>query len=246
MGGFIPTLSLAGITDIAWISVTNSTGLAMAEPVSNKPYRPKKWDSPQTQGESKMPFFIYDENGRYYYFDAVIKAEHRRDRRLTSHPVQTGSNITDHSFRIPSSVVFEIGVSDSMSCFEDKSDWNQEKEILSRSVNAFNHLCRLQDSGIGFTVTTRLHQYENMVIESVSAPEVKETANALKATIRFTEIIVSSNAKIQTVSSDKYVLEENTKANKQTIQKELVLTKEELGYINKGNLTKALMNVGLR
>jgi len=48
------------------------------------------------------------------------------------------------------------------------------------------------------------------------------------------------------VSSDKYVLEENTKANKQTIQKELVLTKEELGHINKGNLTKALMNVGLR
>lgn len=245
MGGFIPTFSLAGITDIAWISVTNSTGLAMAEPVTKKPYRPKKWDMPQTQGESKMPFFIYDENGRYYYFDAVITAEHRRDRRLSSHPVQTGSNITDHSFRVPSSVVFEIGVSDSMNCFEDKSDWNQEKEILSRSVNAFNHLCRLQDSGGGFTVTTRLHQYENMVIESISAPEKKETANALKATIRFTEIIVSSNAKIQTVSSDKYVLEENTKANKQTIQKEVVLTKEEFSRINKSNLTKALMNAGL-
>lgn len=243
MAGFIPTLSLAGITDIAWISVVNNTGLAMAEPASLNPYRPKQWDSPDI-GKSKMPFFISDENGKHYYFDAVIKAEHKRERRLTSHPVQTGSNITDHSFRIPSSIVLEIGVSDSMGCFEDKSDWNKEKEIISRSVNAFNHLSRLEDSGVSFTVTTRLHQYENMIIESISATEDNKTANALKAIIRFTEIIVSSNAEIKTESSDKYVLEENTKGNKQTLQKEVDLLKEDLGYANQSDVTNAFTNAG--
>lgn len=102
-------------------------------------YRPKIWDEPDT----KMLFYITDNQGNDYFFDGVLRVEHSSQRRLTQHPVQTGANITDHSFQVPSKLTMEIGVSDSMDFY--KLSWSGN--ALSKSVNAYQKLREIQDSG---------------------------------------------------------------------------------------------------
>jgi hypothetical protein len=169
--------------------------------VGNTPYRPKQWNE-------ELLFFltasVYDLNTkeystRYYYFDGVLKTEHVNQRRITQHPVQVGANITDHSFQLPARLTMEIGVSDAMDCYSLSNDWTSE--TVGRSINAFQGLKKLQESGKSLSVTTRLFTYDNMVIESISVPEDYRTLYTLRASIIFQQIITVqiSSTKISTM-----------------------------------------------
>jgi hypothetical protein len=149
--------------------------------IEKKAYHPKAWDNQETRALC----YITDVDGTDYFFDGVFKIEHSSTRRLTMHPVQTGANISDHSFQIPSRITMEIGVSDSMDIY--RNDWRGNS--LSKSVNAYHQLKKLQDSGEPLTVYTRLMNYENMVIESITTPEDYKTLYSMKALISFQQII---------------------------------------------------------
>ena len=183
-----------------WRTVVNAVGLATMEPMSNplKGYRPKIWDT-----QEKAMFYMEDNEATSYFFDAVLKTEHVGTRRLTTHPIQTGSAITDHSYRIPSTLTMEIGVSDAMDCYSEYFDW--KKGYGERSVNAYQALAKLRDSGEPLDVTTRLYVYKNMVIESLSAIEEYKTRNELRATVRFTEIIIAEGISSSKESIDPQV-----------------------------------------
>jgi hypothetical protein len=171
--------------------------------VGNTPYRPKQWNE-------ELLFFltasVYDLNTkeysiRYYYFDGVLKTEHVNQRRITQHPVQVGANITDHSFQLPARLTMEIGVSDVMDCYSLSNDWTSE--TVGRSINAFQGLKKLQESGKSLSVTTRLFTYDNMIIESISVPEDYRTLYSLRASIIFQQIITvqTSRTKISLVKN---------------------------------------------
>jgi hypothetical protein len=224
------SLALSDASYIGWRSAINAFGLATAEPSSVNAFRPKEW----SEG-SGMLFFMQDEDGNQYFFDGVLKTEHVRTRRVTAHPVQSGTNITDHSFKIPSNLTMEIGVSDVMDCFAD--DW--ANGYSSRSVNAYQQIKKLQDSGQPLKVTTRLDICYNMIIESVSAPEDYRTRNEFRSTIRFVEILIASGAKESTVSKDKYVKDENPTGYVGTVSEEI----EIFESFNQGSVKKALTDI---
>ena len=81
--------------------------------VSGEAYRPIGWAQkhPQT--------FIEDPDGNLWYFDAVMRLEHLESQRVTQHPVQTGANITDHSYAQPAQLTLDIGMSDVDPSVED-------------------------------------------------------------------------------------------------------------------------------
>ena len=45
-------------------------------------------------------------------FDAVLKTDHTSKVTATSHPVESGANISDHAFVEPAEISLEVGVSD--------------------------------------------------------------------------------------------------------------------------------------
>jgi hypothetical protein len=225
------SMALSDANYIAWRSSINAFGLATAEPSSVTAFRPKEW----SEG-SGMLFYMQDADGNQYFFDGVLKTEHVRTRRITAHPVQSGTNITDHSFKIPSTLTMEIGVSDVMDCFAE--DWKGGNS--SRSINAYQGLKKIQDSGQPLTVTTRLDICKNMIIESVSAPEDYRTRNELRSSIRFVEISIASGANIKTVSKDEYVSQENPTGQVGSVSEEI----EGFDSLNKTNLRKLLSNFG--
>ena len=122
-----------------------------------------------------------------YFFDAIIRSEHTTSLTITEHPVESGSSVSDHSFRNPSVLVMEIGMSD-----VSKSLVNGQFEGgWSRSVTAYQTLLELQEQRVPLQVLTRLKLYKNMIIETIAAPDDYTTFYGLKATITLRELIVA-------------------------------------------------------
>ena len=202
-----PQLNLSDTQYIIWQTTALSIASALPQAqVGNDGYRPSVWNNPELNGQNSLPelFYITDYFGNNYFFDAIFKVEHTSQRKLTQHPVQTGANITDHSYQIPARLIMDIGVSDLMQAYIQDSDWS--KMTTSRSVNAFQQLKKLQDTGQPFDVYTRLFHYQNMVIENMSAPEDYKSLYNLRASIAFQQIITASVAKIK-VSADPQVID---------------------------------------
>jgi len=206
-----PSLSLSGTQESVWAAATSSIGLATMEPASdtNKGYRPKQW-SPGNVEVAPLYFIkLTDSNNvdHYYYFDATLKAEHNSSRRITEHPVQTGADITDHSYQLPSVVSLEIGVSDSMDIFDSTNNWSQFDTV--KTVNAFKTMLTIQKSGLPLIVQTRLNTYESMLIESINTKEDNKTRNVWRATVNFREVILVTGSTTKVNSKEDFTTGSN-------------------------------------
>jgi hypothetical protein len=123
-----------------------------------------------------------------YVFDAVYRVMHSRRLRMTEHPVQSGASIADHAFIMPAKISLEIGMSDAMQAFTP----NVFTSNASKSVSAYQILVALQQGRQPLTLNTRLDTYTNMLIESIDAPDTKETRYGLKATVMLGQIFTGT------------------------------------------------------
>lgn len=126
------------------------------------------------------------------FFDAFLRLDHTSKLNITSHPVQTGANISDHAYLEPKQITIEIGMSD----VAKDLITNQFSGGWSKSVTAYQKLRELQASRVPLDVLTRLGIYRNMLIETITAPDDYRTLSGLKATITMKEVLVAS---VQTV-----------------------------------------------
>lgn len=126
-----------------------------------------------------------------YLFDAYFNINHESTLSITEHPVQTGANISDHAFMQPNVLSFEVGMSDVM---QDVSDGKYQtfSNDATRSINAYKILRQLQSDRVPINVYTKLWNYTNMLIETLSAPDSNQTAYALKASVTLKELLVAT------------------------------------------------------
>lgn len=125
-----------------------------------------------------------------YVFDAFFSINHESNLTITEHPIQTGASISDHAYMEPQSVTFEIGMSDVMQDISASSVSAFTGTSSSRSVNAYKILRQLQKDRVSIDAITRLGTYQNMLIETISAPDDNKTLFGLKATVTLKEIFV--------------------------------------------------------
>ncbi len=127
-----------------------------------------------------------------YLFDAYFNIDHESTLSITEHPVQTGANVADHAFMQPNILSFEIGMSDVMVDVTYGGFQSFSNDSVSRSVNAYKILRQLQSDRIMINVYTKLWNYTNMLIETISASDSNETAYALKANVTLKELLVAT------------------------------------------------------
>lgn len=120
--------------------------------------------------------------------DAVLKTDHTTSLLITDHPVEKGSDITDHAQKQPKQLTIEIGFTDSGMMYGEGRN--------GRSVNAYQALVAIQESREPFPLSTRLFNYKNMLIESINAGDDYTTMNALKATLTLREVIIVDTATV--------------------------------------------------
>ena len=143
-------------------------------------YRPPQW------GQTEK---LYLKNGLAgYFFDAIIRAQHRRSARATEHPVQNGSAISDHIYMLPSALVLDIGMSDAM----DSIVPEQFTDNASKSVSAYQVLKNIMESRSAFSITTRIDTYDSMIIESIEATDTKETFYGGRFVVNLKEIFIAN------------------------------------------------------
>lgn len=148
-----------------------------------------------------------------YFFDAVLKAEHQTQLKITTHPVQYGANIADHSYVEPATLTMEIGMSDVMPGIIEGQFSDQE----SRSVSAYQTLLKLQSDRNPLQINTRLNNYKNMLIEQIIAPDDVKTQYGLRTTVKFKEIFVVNVAKIK-VSKSPQITGTTNRGNLQPVE----------------------------
>lgn len=131
-----------------------------------------------------------------WFFDAILQATHTSTLTITSHPVQSGSNISDYAYLQPRTLSFNIGMSDVATSFIP----GQFSGGQSRSVQAYKVLKDLQQQRIPVQVYTRLGLYQNMLLETLTVQDDNTTANGLRCTVDMQELLVAT-AQVVKISS---------------------------------------------
>jgi hypothetical protein len=204
-------LALNNSATAAENAASQQQALALAQSQPSGSYRPPQWsNAPQTSitltstasvstsqvdnltsgplANQSANSTTSDTTALIYVFDAILRAEHNLQTRMTEHPVQTGASISDHAFTLPAEVTLEIGMSDAMQAFT-AGVFTSNK---SKSISAFETLVALKNGAQPLTVTTRLATYQNMLIESIHALDTKQTIAGLRATVVFREIFTGT------------------------------------------------------
>lgn len=176
--------------------------------ISNKPYRVGDWE-PDTGNSSKEELMmkasninVLDENGNRvgYFFDAFLKESHTGSVRITEHPVQSGANISDHAYNLPDRLTIEIFVSDVM----DAVISGQFNDAETKSLSAYKVLRKLKEDRQPLSIRTRLHYYENMLIENMTSNDDMNTSASLKCQVAFRQIMTAVISE-EIVSAKPYV-----------------------------------------
>ena len=131
-----------------------------------------------------------------YFFDGFMSVSHERKLTITQNPVETGASVVDHSYVNPTTVTMKIMMSD----VHQSIIPGQFSDLTFRHTSAWAILKQIQESRIPVDIFTKLGYYKNMLIESISAEDTKETFRALDATVTLVEIPV---ARVKTVKISK-------------------------------------------
>jgi hypothetical protein len=125
-----------------------------------------------------------------YLFDAWLRLHHNSSLTITSHPVQTGATISDHSFVNPLRFFFEVGITD-VARPATVEGGKVITESPTRVRNAYEVLRELQDTRKPLYLVSKYGFFENILIESIDIPDDWQTQNAIKAMVNLTQIIMA-------------------------------------------------------
>lgn len=127
--------------------------------------------------------------------DVTIEEKHLDEMVITDHPVERGSNISDHAFKQPESVTIQFGWSDSsnllngvlagaMSVLQGGSMFDG----LQSLNDIYEKLLEMQASAEIFDVGTGRREYTDMIIKSLAVTTNVETEAALICTAVFRKV----------------------------------------------------------
>ena len=144
------------------------------------------------------------ENESLFIGDVAVSQQHQLNGKVTSHPVEDGSQISDHVIHDPVTLTVSMEVSNHPICLDplmlDTGFAASGSNVNnSRIANAFDTLSRIKNERRIFNFQTGLRYYQNMVIESVGVTQNAPTRDVLRfsATLKQVEIVNSETIAIQ-------------------------------------------------
>jgi len=153
-------------------------------------------------------------------FDAVPSEQHSGSNTVTSHPVEEGADISDHSRPEPDTVSLDIFISNTPLSQEQMQRAAQSGAVSAAKANdapswqpgyaekMLQNLWDLKDSGTLVTAITSIRGrvYRSTLIESISVPRDAKVLDAVRATIGLKKVrIVKNKLTRAVVSRDKRV-----------------------------------------
>jgi hypothetical protein len=130
--------------------------------------------------------------------DVTIEERHEDALVITQHPVETGSNISDHAYKLPAKLTIRCGWSNSSmsalygvvsSLLEGSFDSDYVRSIYSKFLT-------LQQARSLVDVETGKRSYTNMLISRLSVVTDEKTENVLMMTCELQEILMASTSTV--------------------------------------------------
>lgn len=118
--------------------------------------------------------------------DAIVTEQHALEAEVPEHSVEEGSNISDHVRLKPRALTLEAVVSHTRLSEGGVANTTRAPEVWAQ-------LKQIQSTAQLIPVITELEQYDNMVIQTVTAPRNAENAEGLIFTLALKQIRVVSN-----------------------------------------------------
>jgi hypothetical protein len=186
--------SIYATPEIIWsyYKIVTTSALSALQSLYGNGYRPPEWGLKDT-----LTTYIIDMYGVGYFFDAIMRIEHDTTTRITEHPVQSGANLSDHAYQLPARVTLEVNMSDAMDVFQP----GQFSSFSTKSISAYQQLLAFQKARLPLQIVTRLNQYDNMLIEHISAPDDVSSLHGLRCIVNLRQIMTAQVAQIIAVQS---------------------------------------------
>lgn len=131
----------------------------------------------------------------FVVFDATVREVHSQENQITDHPVESGSDITDHVIRRPERLQLQGIVSGTPINLVSVGPLAE-----ARPQAAFEELSRLRREGELVTVTTSLKIYPDMLIEALTVERSTGQGRALHFSLQLRQV--------NTVASQRLLIQE--------------------------------------
>lgn len=143
---------------------------------------------------------------------AAISEAINLDNTTTDHPVEEGSDITDHVRPEPVKISADCWISNSPTDASEQQTASQNSfapvtnaqgigEVPGYALSVYASLVDLRDSGSLLTVISSKGRFSSMVITNLSLPCTAENFNGIQFSANFKQIIVVQNKLTRTVVS---------------------------------------------
>lgn len=123
------------------------------------------------------------------FADVTIEEKHKDELRITEHPTEVGSPISDHAYKEAPKVTMKIGWSESAG----RLNGMVGDTILGGPlglVGIYETLQQLQNNMVLLVVSTGKRLYTNMLIKSLGNTTEMSSENALMIDITFKKVII--------------------------------------------------------
>lgn len=137
-----------------------------------------------------------------YMIDAAITEEHTFEADVTEHPVERGTSIVDHVRIKPLTISVEGIVSDTpIGLMADERNAAQgtaqvgQIQVLNSqpSVDAYAFLKQIFQAREPVTIKTSLQTFDDMVLQSLSAPRSASDGDSLRFRATFRQVVFATN-----------------------------------------------------
>jgi len=146
----------------------------------------------------RSPSSITDNQNVSIKIDVVSQETHSLSDTITDHPVEEGSDVSDHDRPDPDQVTLE--------CLITNTPLDGTAPDPNRGNNAWQSLKNLRGTNTLLSVFTTLGRYDNMKITTLSATRTSQNFAGLEFSVTFKKIrIVQNKLTSQRVSKQKNV-----------------------------------------
>lgn len=144
---------------------------------------------------------LQDDNGRVAVtFDMVDQVDVVEESVITRHPIESGSNVTDHVLNLPVKIAISGRFVDSPLSVGGATFFNPVAAITSAvqsglkgglSVQKWNTLEILRRNKVPLLLSIQQGAYPNMFIESLTAPRMKGDGTSMRFRIELQEVVTT-------------------------------------------------------
>ena len=119
--------------------------------------------------------------------DAVISENITLNNTVTSAPIETGENVTDHVYNEPLELSMECIISDSdvVRSFKRLATVDSLEQVPTARIEAYETLLDLWKARSPIDVVAGFEVYSNMLVTSISIPRSNDDGDSIRFSVNF-------------------------------------------------------------